>query len=618
LSGNADIDVSASVLANIETEILKVTQPTLSVANNFVKPGETVTITASGSHSPDSTNIEYHWTLPDGSTHVGNSVILVVPATAHEGDVLLVTCRAVDDLGNKSPVASIELTVVENYPPIIQNVQWDKDTFVAGNSYEVEITAVDPEMTTLTYELLCSDTSVTISQISSNKFSVTFPEKETTYSVEFTYRVSDADGKTTEQKETKIVLAINEQVISFPEENSNSVYLKNTPDELSALWIVEYSGKAWVGLIDIEGNVKKQFEVGNFQSIIDGAYKENKVYILARDSSGYFYLLHFDVDGNFVKGVKFTFPYFSSAVINDNTLYTCVVGYESAQWGRLLVIDPDLNMVACKKIEYNIKPEYYSDSYRRFMKLSFIGQDGDRFRVITDSAFLVSDTNLIVAVGINNDGTVFPIGFTNIYPPAGNSRYSRVPILANSTDSYVFVALNSNLFHVTSYFDESYNALNYNWIHITHSTLTNKPIVKATTANFFIKYETDIAGSGSSVPPVSHNKITGFDFLPFESVAFSTYKFEMFIGKTGNKGAILKVLQAWSKENKSCGGITLDTLNIRPYKGDDISFDSSSDMVDSNYQLYYYDLTDISFESVTETQLNINTSPMKVVTSCKL
>jgi hypothetical protein len=101
-------------------------------------------------------------------------------------------------------------------------------------------------------------------------------------------------------------------------------------------------------------------------------------------------------------------------------------------------------------------------------------------------------------------------------------------------------------------------------------------------------------------------------------VAFSTYKFEMFIGKTGNKGAILKVLQAWSKENKSCGGITLDTLNIRPYKGDDISFDSSSDMVDSNYQLYYYDLTDISFESVTETQLNINTSPMKVVTSCKL
>jgi len=610
-----EVLVNSGSLAPVEAELLKVSKPTVKASSNYAKPGDTVTLTASGSHSPDSPNITYHWVLPDGTTKEGDTLLFVVPASAKEGDKYTILCYATDDLNNKSPSESVTINVVENYPPVIQKIEWSSEILVAGNTYHAKMTAIDPEATALTYTLTASDPTITITETTPGEWDVSFPKKSTTYTVDFTFTVTDADGRSATEKQTKTILVVKERVFQFPDSDTESVYAK-TVDNSLFVYVVQYTkqNKVWVGTIDISGNIHKQFEIPDF-NVESAGYANNYLVLIGKNTSNETRIIKTDLDGNIVKAITHDFDY-AHCIVNDNNLYSLFVNSDDVHWGRYVLFDDNLNLIVAKKVEYNRTGDKYSDSHRRFMDFANakLVVSGDNFEVVSRSLLYYMNRDE-ARVRIKLDGTLEPIGYRN--SPDG---VFKIIGHHNTFTSYrtmygKYVALTCDAFtgkFLIYAWDGTENKPdNQNWIVASYSLLKNRPIVQGNTDRLLFDQYTTNQDDHWNIFRLNNK----FSFKEgFESVAFTSFGYEFFIGNIDNKASFIGLLQSYDLTDRGCGGV-----NISPYDGSFYRVSSYSDswssITHSSYQLYFYDFI-VNTSTVTSTISTNSTSIMFV--SCEL
>jgi len=226
--------IAVSKVNPIEAELLKITQPTITLSKEYAKPGESIALTASGSVSPDSTNIQYHWILPNGTIFDGDTLSYTIPSTAKDGDSISILCQATDDKNNKSPFAIAQIHVVDYYPPIIDSITWNKTLLIAEQSATATVQAHDPNLDALSYSVEVSYPDIVITQ-NGNKFTFQFPNKDT-HPVDFTFIVHNSK-KSISQTVTKNVIKITEKNILLDGTNLNPVGIRQIDDD-NALWIV--------------------------------------------------------------------------------------------------------------------------------------------------------------------------------------------------------------------------------------------------------------------------------------------------------------------------------------------------------------------------------------------
>ncbi len=608
--------INEGKIASVEAEILKVTKPKVESSSDYAKPGDTVTFTASGSHSPDSSNITYHWILPDWSTQEGDTLNFVVPSTAKEGDEYKITCYATDEFGNKSPSEIKKIQVVENYPPVIQKIEWNSDTLVAWNTYHVKITAIDPEATTLTYDLTCSDSAVSITKTATNEFDVYFPKKSSTYSVDFTYSVTDADWRTTTKTETKTILVIKERVYQIPDDNTEPVYA-NTIDDSSFVYVVNYTAdiKVWYWVIDINWHITKQFEITDFLADSAG-YVNNYLILIGKDSAWNKKIIKVDLDWNVIKAIQHDFEY-SKCLVNDNNLYSLLIRSSSNNhWGYYVLYDENLNQIVAKKVEYNKSGSKYSDANRRRFDFNnaWIVVSWNDFEIVSRS-LMYRQNKEECRIKIKTDWTIQAIWYRNSTANEFTivGRYNTF-VNHRTTDGYK-VSFVSNVWNIKIYvkkFNWTKNVNdNQNWNVITYSRLNDRPIISWNSCILYIdNYTTD---GNTHWPAFKLNK--NFQFkVWFESIPFNTFNYEFYIWKLNNKAAILWLLKSYDITDRGCANVNITSEERCFYKySNDVWGRSSIEY--SWYQIYYYDET-VNDSDITSSITTNSTSLMLI--SCDL
>jgi len=104
--GNQSLPAEKTVTVNNNTTV---TAPVVSGPTEAY-PGETITLTASGSTS-EFGGITYHWTLPNGNTMIGSSISYTIPSAASSGTTYTFMVYAEDSKGNKSTTTSYTVRV---------------------------------------------------------------------------------------------------------------------------------------------------------------------------------------------------------------------------------------------------------------------------------------------------------------------------------------------------------------------------------------------------------------------------------------------------------------------------------------------------------------------------
>jgi len=110
--------------------------------------------------------------------------------------------------GIDETIQNQSVLVRSNKPPTINSWSWSTNPpHLEEHTYNLTINASDPENDPLTYNVTCNDSNVTIQQIESNKFSITYPNYNSNKNILFTIHVDDGINTVT-QNFTVTVVAI--------------------------------------------------------------------------------------------------------------------------------------------------------------------------------------------------------------------------------------------------------------------------------------------------------------------------------------------------------------------------------------------------------------------------
>jgi len=355
--------LSTSKIVPIQAELLKVSKPTITVDKTYVKPGDTVLLQASGSHSPESSNITYHWILPNGIEQIGEQIVYTIPTTLNDGDEIIISCYATDDLNNKSPIATITLHVVLNYPPIINNIQFSAETLFDNTDYTVIIDATDPEGSSLTYNLTCDEPSIIITQDSSNPniFTISIPKFTSTKSVNFTVEVSDGD-KITTVTVNKIIYHLDEKALNIDSGYADVGFSINQfKDKFIVTGITfDYVNTGtfnpYLFTSDILLTTSSIEQKWIKLSANDGFYKVTSnsqyCYIYGRVNN-VFVIIRFNDSFNIDKIVRLSFPILNITCDESNIYINSVINNHLF----LAKLDLDLSIIVQKSYEYHYKAD---------------------------------------------------------------------------------------------------------------------------------------------------------------------------------------------------------------------------------------------------------------------
>jgi hypothetical protein len=367
----------------------------------------TISLTASNSLTAFKDNgatiVEYEWLLPDDTILTGSNINYTLPDISHIGETIIIRCRGVDSLGNKSKYKEHEVEIVEstNQPPTIIDcgiLPGNEDVY-ESTTRQYFISATDENVNTLQFQLSCNDSNVLISEdneevVGNTKtkyYNITFPSYTQDTIISISSTVTDEDNLSDNAVDNITVKHTIDKLFTL-HDNTYYSYFQD---------IVEVNNIVYVVGIGVEGaiaSVKGEiYQLDKQNDTFTGKYigysSIKELFGVCKDTNDNIYvtgtsinptsggdndilILKYDSNLNLIKAATYgdslrNYGWKIKQLSNGN-LAVCGYIYDTSTYkykGILLVTDTDLNII--KDIIFN----YDSNDYLKFENFDIDSND---------------------------------------------------------------------------------------------------------------------------------------------------------------------------------------------------------------------------------------------------